>query len=505
MQNTAVMYLEHTAVDFPEKIAVKDAKRTYKFSELRDKARALAAAIEKKLHGRRNVPIAVYLPKSADCLMAFMAVLYSGCCYVPLDTKMPEARLNRILTEAMPPVVVTYSTLADKVSKIIDDTVILSMDEADSFLDEQPEGYLETIDTDPAYIIYTSGSTGQPKGVTIAHRGIIDYIDWAGDTLGITAEDKLGSQSPFYFDNSTLDIYSCLSKGAELDIIPEMLFSFPVKLVDYLKENKITSIFWVPSVMINIANTDSLSDTKGLTLKHVMFAGEVMPNRQLNYWRRKLPEAQYVNLYGPTEITVDCTYYVVDSEYRDDEPLPIGEPCHNSDVFLLDENDKLVTKDGEQGELCVRGSSLALGYWNNAEKTAAAFTQNPLRPNYPERIYRTGDLATWTERASKRVLLYAGRKDSQIKHMGYRIELGEIETAAASLSRLDKVCALYDGSQIVLYYEAHEEIETKDIRIELSKLLPKYMIPTAYVWQQKLPLNPNGKIDRNRLKEMLVG
>lgn len=510
MRNTCLTYLEHTAEKYLDKIAVYDAKLSYTFAQLRSIGHSWGADLEEritKMDCPYVRPIAVYLPKSPKCIAAFVAILYSGCSYVPLDVKMPAARLAKIMQNLSPAAVLTERSLANIFTGIPEmEGKVICIDELPLQEKAEPKGWRATVDTDPVYIIYTSGSTGTPKGVAVTHRGVMDYIEWAVSHYVVTAEDKIGSQSPFYFDNSTLDVWLMMATGATLNIMQEGLFSFPVRLVEHLREEQVTHIFWVPSMLVNVANTDSLGDISGLALKRVLFAGEVMPNKQLNYWRRKLPGVLFSNLYGPTEITVDCTYYDVCRDFRDDEPLPIGMPCRNSDVFLLDENNKLVTSQGVQGELCVRGSSLALGYWNSPEKTAAAFVQNPLQPNYPECIYRTGDLASWQNLDGKRVLMYLGRRDSQIKHMGYRIELGEIDTAASSLDTLDKVCTLYDvkKQQIVLYYEAPQEVSVRDIRMRLMELLPKYMVPTAYCWRKLLPLNANGKIDRKLLAQDLA-
>jgi D-alanine--poly(phosphoribitol) ligase subunit 1 len=371
---------------------------------------------------------------------------------------------------------------------------ILNLDELPPDPAPLPEALPESVDTDPAYIIHTSGSTGVPKGVVIPHRGIIDYIEWARECYRVTEADTIGNQAPFHFDNSTLDLYLCFSTGATLVIIPEELFLFPIKLIEYVARQEIRLIFWVPSVLAAVANTDVLSKTALPRLTKILFAGEVMQNRHLNYWRRHFPDALFSNLYGPTEITVDCTYYLVDRPFADSDPLPIGVPCRNSDVLILNDRN-LPAATGERGELCVRGSSLALGYWNNPEKTAAAFVQNPLNPHYPERIYRTGDIV-W--RDGRGEIYYAGRNDHQIKHLGYRIELGEIETAALAIPEIRNVCVIYDyaRTQIVMFYEAPQELSSGVMRKALLERLSKYMLPSVFVCVNELPLNANGKIDR---------
>lgn len=505
MQNSAICYLENTTKKFPDRIAVDDTKTIYSFSQLQSKAKTLSFVLSEKLDNNGNRPICVFLPKSADFIVSFAAVLYSGNFYVPLDAKMPDARLEKIIENLDPSLIITLRAYEEKCDKLnFSKEKLVFIDEVDFSKELSSTRYLNTIDTDPAYVIYTSGSTGTPKGVVISHRGIVDYIDWAKDCYKFSEKDNIGNQAPFYFDNSTLDIYTCFATGACLTIIPEGIFSFPVKLVDFLRQKKITSIFWVPSVLSMIANTDSLRSVKELPLflRFVLFAGEVMPNKQLNYWRSALPNSLFSNLYGPTEITVDCTYYICDREFQDDEPLPIGIPCRNSDVFILDENDVLVNSLEKIGELCVRGSSIALGYWNNPEKTNISFVQNPLQKNYPERIYRTGDLVYLNKRGE---LMYSGRKDNQIKHMGYRIELGEIETAATCVDGIKRSVVLYKKTDqhIVMFYESDEELDLKYIRIQIAKNLPKYMIPHEYIWKRNFPENMNGKIDRILLKSEL--
>ena len=290
-----------------------------------------------------------------------------------------------------------------------------------------------------------------------------------------------------------------LKTGATLCIIPEALFMFPPMLLDYLKEKRIDTIFWVPSALCFTANAGVLKEHILPDLRKVLFCGEVMPNKQLNIWRRAFPQVLYANLYGPTEITDVCAYYIVDRPFGDDEPLPIGFPCKNTDILVLDENDCLV-KGNAIGELCVRGTCLAYGYYRQPEKTAAAFTQNPLNTAYPETIYRTGDLVRYNERGE---LVYVSRKDFQIKHMGYRIELGEIETAVSALPGVDMNCCLYDmeRSMIVLFYTGEKKKE--EIPADLKQNLPTYMVPQRIERLDDMPLNLNGKIDRVELKNKL--
>lgn len=503
MKNSVLSWLDETAKRLPNKLALQDISGNITYQEYRSKSLAIAYKIVELNKGEMKKPVVVYLEKGKEVLVSFMGVAYSGCFYSPIDTEMPPSRVNKILEVLKPEIVITTNKLKTNFEKfnfygsyiIYEETICSEEDET------AVKPYTEKIiDTDLLYVLFTSGSTGVPKGVSICHRSVIDYTDWVTETFNITQKDTFGNQAPFYFDNSILDIYSCMKTGATLNIIPKKLFFQPVPLLEYIKYNKINTIFWVPSALIVVSklkafrNVD-LSDT----LKRVLFCGEVMPNKQLNIWRKFLPNVTYANLYGPTEITDACTYYIVDREFSDDEPLPIGIPMCNTDILVLNDEDKLVTDD-EVGELCVRGTSLAMGYYNNPEKTRSAFVQNPLNKAVPEIIYRTGDLVRYNE---YREIIYISRKDFQIKHLGHRIELGEIETAISSLEEVTLNCCLYDekNQRIVLFVDA--QVDRDYIKERIEKLVPEYMIPGKVIYLENMPINANGKIDRIKLKELM--
>ena len=501
MKANVTYWLDQTAGRLPDKIAFADEKKEVTFRELRTQAMALATQMLAKTLFKK--PVVIYLEKGVDVLVSFMGAAYSCNFYSPIDIEMPASRVNKILEVLQPALVITTADLKKVFEQYDYQGEYLIFEEAvDAPVDAQriDAARGKGIDTDLLYVLFTSGSTGVPKGVTINHRSVIDYIDWVTETFDITEEDSFGNQAPFYFDNSILDIYSTIKSGATTYIIPKNLFAQPVPLLEYLKEKKINTIFWVPSALIVVAklkafrNVD-LSDT----LQRVLFCGEVMPNKQLNTWRKFLPDVLYANLYGPTEITDACTYYIVDREFSDDEPLPIGIPMANTDILVLNDQNEPVTDD-EVGELCVRGTSLSMGYYNNPEKTKEAFVQNPLNPYVPETIYRTGDLVKYNEYGE---IVYLSRKDFQIKHMGHRLELGEIETAVSSLEEIALCCCLYDEKhqKIVLFIE--EELDKAYINEQISKLVPEYMLPNKVITLEKMPINANGKIDRVKLKEFL--
>ena len=497
MRKNVIQYLFETAERVPDKIAVDDNKEQVTFAQLKQSAIKVADSIREL--GFKKSPVGVYVPKSTIMVQAFAGVSLSCNYYVPLDTKSPDARIQSILQVLGAKVIITTAALKAK-AEGLGDYQVLVMEEM--LVKESQEIKLKEYignqtDLDPVYSIFTSGSTGTPKGVVISHRSAIDFIEWMIDRFGFDGNRVMGNQVPFYFDVSVSDIYLMYATGSTLVIIPEMYFSFPTDLIDFINEKKINFVFWVPFVLINAANVDIFSEKLPQYLEDVFFAGEVMPNRHLNYWRKYLPQCRYVNLYGPTEITVISTYYEVDREFADDESLPIGYACNNCDNLILvdDKDGKREAEVNEKGELAIAGTCLALGYYGDWEKTNKAFIQNPLNDKYREYIYLTGDVCYKNERGE---IIYCGRKDSQIKHNGYRIELGEIENAVLASKIVDNCCVIYDhfAKKIVLFYEAKEEIKLVDFRKAISSHVPRYMLPSDYLWEKSLKRNQNGKIDR---------
>jgi D-alanine--poly(phosphoribitol) ligase subunit 1 len=508
MQINVIEYFENGALlKCRDKIAIKDPCREYTFEEVERFAKNCAALIHARTATIKK-PIPVFLPKSAQSIIADLGILYSGNGYANLDVKSPPQRLKGILQNLNADVIITSESHAALLRAIeVPEEKLLLVEQAmvlEAFYDNAAllKGLELVIDADPYCVIHTSGSTGVPKGVALNHRSTIDFVDWAFERLALNGSEVMGSLAPIYFDAYTLEFCLCIAKGATWIVIPDQCGTFPVKLIEFLGKHPINFIFWVPTIMVNIANQDLLAGVKLDRLKKVFFIGEVFPTKHLNYWRRHLPEAMFVNLYGPIEITVACTYYIVERELSDDEKLPVGFPCRNSDILILNERNQ-PTKVDEPGELCVRGSSLALGYWNSLERTAKAFIQNPLNPHYPELIYRTGDLVYLNSHGE---IMFIGRMDFQIKHLGYRIELGEIEHAVLQIEGIRNCCVVYnqDKKEITLFFECDKEVSPASIRESLSPCLPKYMLPTVFKQVELLPRNPNGKIDRQKLLSSLT-
>ena len=506
--NSAVRLLDNAVKKHPDKIAVSDEWGEITYSQMRrDAMSAGMAIIKSSLPGTGVEPVIVYLKKSLKCIVSFMGAMYSGNPYVPVAYDMPINRIQKIIDSLEGRGhIITDNEGMERIKSMNNSMPIHIYDEIintkiDEDIIEKTVG--KVCDTDPIYIMFTSGSTGDPKGVTVPHRGVIDYAVWVSDTFNINENTILGNQAPFYFDNSIFDIYSMLLSGAKMMIIPETLFLFPSKLPEFIRDNGVTTIFWVPTVMINVANSGVLSDVEMPSLKIAAFCGEVMPNTQLNIWRREHKDCLYANLYGPTEISDVCTYYIVDREFKDSDPLPIGKACENMRIIILNEKNEQC-KVNEQGELCVIGSGVSLGYWNNPEITKKAFIQNPLNPYYEERVYRTGDLAYINDEG---LIMYIGRRDNQVKIKGNRIELGEIENAAMCVAGVKGACAVADEEEqrIVLFVESEDELKLRKVNLELKKYIPNYMLPGKLVVMDKFPHTANDKIDRVTLKKSVNG
>lgn len=501
---SAVSLLEQAAIKFKEKIAFEDKDGVISFEDLRIKSRILGSRLLEQVRTGRECPVIVTLPKSINSIISFMGVLYAASPYAPIEYAVPPERMKTMTDNLKPAAVITDKEGKETLSLLGLDTKILVFDEllqgqADDAAVDAAQSSVCALD--PAYIMHTSGSTGVPKGVTISNYGVTDYAGWIAATFKITDSDSLGLNSPFHFDNSIFDIYTTLYTGAKTFIIPEILFMYPDKLMEYVAENKISCIFWVPTVMISVANSGILDTIKLPELKNILFAGEVMPNKQLNIWRRALPDSVYTNLYGPTETNV-CTYYIVDRPFEDSDSLPIGKACENMQAVILNEDNKKCAI-GEQGELCISTAGRSLGYWNAPELTERVFIQNPVNPRFHDRIYRTGDLVYENEEGN---IIFIGRKDSQIKLRGNRIELGDLESAAAAIDGADSVCALFDKEkqEIVLFIETTAEIAARKFRTELKKYVPAYMVPARIVIMEKFPHTPSGKIDRVGLRKEYI-
>ena len=490
-------YLERNAYIHPNKNAAEDENGSCRYEELKNRCQRIGSALAKM--NTYGSPVAVIMEKGIPALCAFWGIVYSGGYYALLNPELPTYRLMQVRLVLQADYVITDRHHKKTAQELFPEDRILLIEELSEALIEPKLLQAvrdQMIDADPLYAIFTSGSTGIPKGVVVSHRSVIDFIEHFVDLFGFDRNDIFANQAPFDFDVSVKDIYASARAGGTLVITPKRLFSTPAELLDWLCDHKVTTMIWAVSALCLISTFHGLDYRTPATVKNILFSGEVMPYKHLQEWIRHLPDVGYVNLYGPTEITCNCTYHILERNRDYSKGIPIGRSFPNEDVFLLDQNERLIKTPGIEGEICVRGSALALGYLSAPEQTAAAFVQNPLNPHYPETIYRTGDLAKYNAAGE---LMFCGRRDHQIKYMGHRIELQEIERAMAGIDGVERSCCVFNDKTNRLYGFYMGEIPRQELYITLRERLPVFMVPGFLCPVASFPLTKNGKIDRAML------
>ena len=523
-------WLEATVAKYPDKPAFSDTECSITFAQVYDIARNTGAYLIEQL-GVDRTPVAVFAGRKMVTPAYFLGVVYAGRPYAPIDASLPDKRIEKILENLCPRAIVADRESLEHVESIVDELAKAEgFDRPQIFVAEDISRFKKVVCadsnckisesageavtdsendmlaavrrqmsmTDPLYIIYTSGSTGNPKGVMTSHLSLMTYINAYCDVMHIEESDVLGNQSPLDYIAAIRDIYLPLKTGCSTAIIPKEYFMEPNALFDYMNDKKVSSVGWSVSAFTILTSLGAFEEVGLKSLRKICFSGSVMPCRVLRKWQENLPEAHFVNQYGPTEATASCTYYSVDHTVEDDEVLPIGKAYDNYRVFLIDEhgNEPAV---GEQGEICVCGPILALGYYNDPERTAAAFTLNPLNKAYPERMYRTGDYGRLNEDG---ILHFCGRMDRQIKHMGHRVELDEVEHAANVVDGVAESCVIYNKAKEVLILFYTGDCDRRSLALALRDELPGFMVPRKIKKLEQLPKLPNGKYDMKKLEEM---
>ena len=541
MKKNVLDYLDEIVKKVPDKIAFANESEGYTFSQVYEMVNKVGTFFAQ--NGYYKKPVAVLMEKHPKTIMAFWGVIRAGCFYVPIDAKMPKSRIRLILENCKPEWLICdehTKSLAEEIREEsgvrvcefreviehVDSFRILLNDKqnhsgkdntrnadntsksdntrnADNMCNTEnmclhtdlEEIRKKALDTDPIYIVFTSGSTGVPKGVVANHRSVIDYVEGLSKALEFDENTIFANQSPLYFDACFKEIYPTIKFGATTYFVPETLFMFPTKLIEFLNEKKVNTICWVASALTIVSSLGTFEKIKPKCLRTIAFGSEVFPVKQLNLWQQAAPNATFFNLYGPTEATGMSCYYKVDRNFSDEETIPIGKPFENTSVLLLDENNQ----ESNEGEICIRGTCVTMGYYNNPEKTKEVFVQNPLNTMYPEIIYRTGDIGKYNENGE---LVFVSRKDYQIKHMGHRIELGEIEANVNAISGVKMSACVYVDEKIVLFYAG--SLDAKNVLMQLKDKLPRYMIPNNVEQVDTLPFTENGKVNRRELMRMWI-
>ena len=485
-------YLDASCRTRPDAVAVSDGSEEITFERLRRMAWGLGALLSRKaFYGEA---VGVYAQRKTQVIAAMLGCAVSGNCYVPLNPDAPAEKTARILAHAGVRLVLGFAE--GEYDGTDAGAEYLRLDGDFPEADARPDVTVTGRDT--LYIIYTSGSTGEPKGIRKSHGSVVDFIEAYVEELGFAADEIIGNQTPFCFDASAKDIYLMLRTGARLEIIPSEKFVFPVTLIEYLNEKRVTFISWVPSALAVVARLRTFRDILPETLRRVAFVGEVFPIKDLSAWREALPELEYINLYGSSELAGVAALYRIPRDGPLPASLPIGRPLGNSRIFLW-ENGQIVR---DRGEMLVASAALADGYLNDPEKTAAVFETMEI-DGAPVRVLHTGDWARYDEAGN---LVFLARSDAQIKYKGYRIELGEIEAAVNALDFIGRACVLYnaDRERITAFVTTdREDLKLRDLNAALDGKLTDYMLPRKLVVLEEMPLNANGKIDRPYLKTLL--
>lgn len=523
-----VYLLQHllmkSARHYPEKIAIVHKNDEITYRDLDAVTNQLASALRENGMQPRD-RIGVYINKSIPAIISIIGILKAGGIYVPMDANAPFGRLKYIIENTGMKCLLTSTRKGGNVKQIFPeenplDLVILTDDlqklEADPSIKVIPWREISnrseapcldslSIETDLAYILFTSGSTGLPKGVMISHRTSLTFINWSGEAFSIQPDDRVSSHAPLHFDLSIFDIFTSLKAGATIFLVPEEFSIFPGRLVKFIKDDKISVWYSVPSILMHMMVHGGMKNHAFPDLRLILFAGEVFPVKYLRELIGIIPHAEYYNLYGPTETNV-CTYYKVDQlEPERIKPVPIGKACSNIEVFALDNRDEIVTEPGKEGELYARGPCVAQGYWRDAEKTAASFINNFLNKEIDERIYRTGDIVTLDAKGNYHLI---GRKDHMIKSRGYRIELGEIEAALYAHEGVKEAVAIAVPDELItnkikafVVPKGPDSLTRIEIEKHLSGRIPSYMMPEVIEFAESLPKTSTGKIDREVLTD----
>lgn len=493
--------LENTEKRCAGRMAVDDGKNCVTWETLGRRSREFGTVIAQEIPMRS--PVMILARKSITTLAAMLGCVYAGGFYVMADPELPADRLREMIAQVQPQLVVTepHSVPLLRETGYAGPICLLKEENRMPVDDQLLENRRKAIcKTDLLYVLFTSGSTGKPKGISVSHQAVIKFIRHFTEIFDIRSHDRIGNQAPFDFDVSVKDIYSCLMTGASLILIPNRKFSTPSVLLDDLCEKKVTVLIWAVSALTTVSALKGLDYRKPVCVRKILFSGEVMPPGHLARWRRALPETEFINLYGPSEITCNCTYYRIPDGFDEKERLPIGKPFPGREVFLLGEHDREIRTAGETGEICVAGESLADGYYGNQEETNRTFLCRLFRDGSVRRYYKTGDLGYISEDGT---FFFQGRKDFQVKHMGHRIELEEIERILNRMKGIEKSCCLMDQkrNRLIAFYTGNRS--SAELRELLKEKLPVYMIPQVIRKTAAMPLNKNGKTDRSSLMHLL--
>jgi len=480
----------------PDNIAVvfEDKKLTYR--ELNERANILARVLRDKGVKADSI-VGIMVERSFEMIMGIIGILKAGGAYLPIDSNYPKERIEYMLKDSESKLLLSKNDLVENIEF---DGEIIDLYNENLFNKESSN--LEKINNsfDLAYIIYTSGTTGKPKGVMIEHRSLVNRLNWMQKKYPISAKDTILQKTTYTFDVSVWEILWWSLVGARVCMLSPNGEKDPMKIIETIDKYKVTTMHFVPS-MLDVFLYCVEENRKNINLSslvQVFSSGEALNFKQVSKFYKEFESSKkLINLYGPTEVTIDVSYFDCDNDGK--RVIPIGKPIDNTKLYILKNNE--LVPIGVVGELCISGDGLSRGYTNRLELTAEKFVDNPFEPG--TKMYKTGDLARWLPDGN---IEFLGRIDNQVKIRGFRIELGEIESRLLQHENIKEAAVLVKGDKenekyICAYVVSEKKLEELDLRGHLKETLPEYMVPAYFVELEKMPLTTNGKLDRRVLPE----
>lgn len=482
--------------------------KSLSWKDLEEYSNRLSVYLEHRLRSKK--PIVVYGHKSPYMIVCFLACVKSGRAYCPIDISVPTSRINAILDEVKPEIILAVEELSIENETILSYQSIISIISEENKIQYRKEKQSYVSADDNFYIIFTSGSTGTPKGVQITRNCLDHFIEWAVTLGGGIQENRhyiFLNQAPFSFDLSVMDLYLALYTGGTLWALDKKVQGDMKALLISLKKSKCNIWISTPSFADVCLADKSFSQELMPELKRFLFCGETLTNKTVERLRQAFPKAEIVNTYGPTESTVAVTGITVTSEINEKyQPLPVGKEKEGTWILIMDQNGKCLSEE-EKGEIVIAGNTVSAGYWNNKGLTEEKFGSMEIQGKKAA-FYRTGDQGYKKDG----LLFYSGRMDRQVKLHGYRIELDDIENNLMKLPDIKQAAVIpvyRDGKirSLKAYVSVKSKVEvdftaSQAIRSQLTQYLPEYMIPKKIIFLDRLPMTNNGKVDRRALEDI---
>ncbi len=519
MISTIPQIIENSAKIYPDKLAYKYFNQSVTYTELLRKSKTLATVLLER-EVQKGDRVGIYMNRSLETAIAIYGIAIAGCAYVPLDPTAPKERIRHLIEDCDIKHLVTVpsqkrnikilnpeATILNTIIGLNDDEEVETISWNEVFEKSTSDVVFPKISgEDLAYIMYTSGSTGVPKGIMHTHNSCLAYAKLSKELYDINSNDIVVGHAPLHFDISTFACFTAPLAASTIVILSDAHTKMPASLSQLMEKEKISIWYSAPQALIQLLSKGLLAEKDLSSMRWVLFGGEVFPVKYLKQLVELWPQAKFSNVYGPAEVN-QCTYFNIDSTYPITKELPLGKVWNNTQYRIIDENNKEVLDD-EPGELAIRSDTMMLGYWNNPELTQKSLYKVSILPNHNYLFFKTGDVVRRNEEGN---LVFVGRNDRQIKVRGYRVELDEIETQLNSHENVIEASVFAmeredTGNSIIavaLLNNGEDDFE-KVLQIHCAKTLPKYAVPEHIYMMEEFPRTTTDKIDRNKIKELIL-